>query len=170
MKQKIILLNIIFLFFVATTSYSEFYKYRDENGAIRYTDNLAEVPQDQREGIDAYDAVEDYQRPTPQPAPEETEATEEEQQEDTQPTMSAAERQKMFQELTEERNALDAEYAEIQETKSALNAEKANVKKASQLREYNEKVLELNTRIEAYDQKRAAYEEKVKSFNDAKAE
>ena len=34
---------------------AEFYRYRDANGVLRFTDNLAEVPKDQRPGAQRYE-------------------------------------------------------------------------------------------------------------------
>ena len=36
---------------------AEIYKYRDQNGVLRFTDNLTEVPVDQRENIDQYQEI-----------------------------------------------------------------------------------------------------------------
>ena len=47
------------------SSSAEFYKYRDANGNLRFTDNLAEVPPDQRPEVDRYKQVEDFRPPTP---------------------------------------------------------------------------------------------------------
>lgn len=41
----------------------EFFKYRDSNGVLRFTDNLAEVPPDQRPKAKSYKEADDYLTP-----------------------------------------------------------------------------------------------------------
>ena len=50
MSPKAIIL-FLSLMLVPGLCLAEFYKYRDANGAIRFTDNLGDVPKDQRENI-----------------------------------------------------------------------------------------------------------------------
>ncbi len=61
MKIKLILLTGLIAFFALSAS-AEFYRYKDENGVYRYTDNLMEVPEDQRPKV--YNSTDsDYKPP-----------------------------------------------------------------------------------------------------------
>ncbi|MGD8492931.1 MAG: DUF4124 domain-containing protein, partial [Desulfobacterales bacterium] len=53
MKAIKYLIFIIFLLFSANAS-AEFYKYVDENGNVKYTDDINEVPAAQRRNIRSY--------------------------------------------------------------------------------------------------------------------
>ena len=46
-----ILLLLVALSLIPMPVFAEFYKYKDANGVLRFTDNLLEVPKDQREMI-----------------------------------------------------------------------------------------------------------------------
>ena len=37
-----------------SSALAEYYQYRDQNGVLRFTDNLADVPEDQRQQIESY--------------------------------------------------------------------------------------------------------------------
>jgi len=39
---------------------AEYYQYRDQNGVLRFTDNLADVPEDQRQQIESYTESEEF--------------------------------------------------------------------------------------------------------------
>ena len=47
----------------ANPALGEFYKYRDSNGVLRFTDNLAEVPLNQRPKAQSYKEADDYLTP-----------------------------------------------------------------------------------------------------------
>ncbi len=51
------------LMLVPLISSAEFYKYRDESGVLRYTDDMNEIPKDQRPNMDAYSEPADFSPP-----------------------------------------------------------------------------------------------------------
>ncbi len=53
-----ILLIVLFLLSTAVSSSAEIYKYRDAKGVLRFTNNLQEVPKDQREKVDSFHEIE----------------------------------------------------------------------------------------------------------------
>ncbi len=58
MKKKILYLWIAFIAVgFCSESAAEFYNYRDKNGTMHFTDNLAEVPQNQLKKIKAFKSV-----------------------------------------------------------------------------------------------------------------
>ncbi|MBE9582728.1 MAG: DUF4124 domain-containing protein, partial [Proteobacteria bacterium] len=54
MKLRQCVIVLILTIFPALAS-AEFYKYVDKNGSVRFTDNLANVPADQRSQVDEYE-------------------------------------------------------------------------------------------------------------------
>ena len=143
----------------ATTAPAEMYKYLDEKGQTRWTDDLGQVPVEQRETVEVYRSVKN------QPEHQETNLSEEasgengadegagvdEPFEDV--SRAALEREKadldaQYQALTQERQALEETKNETDETTSREDRE------------------ELNRRIEAYNEKTEQYEERLKQFNE----
>ena len=52
-----ILILMTLISMISIPACAEFYKYRDANGVLRFTDNLMDVPEDQRENLKSYTEV-----------------------------------------------------------------------------------------------------------------
>lgn len=157
------------VFCLSASAHAAFYKYRDANGVLRFTDDLSEVPPEQRPKMETYGQVEDFQRPAPQTpikAPDEKAAEAEKGSDGSR----AAEIADQYKELNEMKTQLDAEYEALMTEKKAIEAER----KAAQTKEaqeaVNERVRGLNERIKAFDQKRGDFEQQVKAYNELRLE
>lgn len=141
----------------APCGFAEFYKYIDEEGKVQFTDNLANVPDDQRERLEAYQEV---SRPETDPPPEAAEGAENAESLAVQGTGE------------EEAVALEQRGAALEEEYKALMAERETLDEAAQVRltpakkrELVEKISDFNLRIKAYEKKRQAYNAEVEAYN-----
>ena len=154
---------------------AEYYQYRDQNGVLRFTDNLADIPEDQRQQIDSYTETKDLS------------SSEEESQEDLQDTsvqeeagedMEVADQSEetetgrgdnlsQLKKLNQRKAALDEEFAKLMEEKQVLLQYK-ETKKNMSLKEamaYQKKVTLLNQRIADFEERRQEFIKEADAFN-----
>lgn len=146
-------------FVLAAPAAAEFYKYTDQEGNVRFTDDLNQIPESLRSGATAYEQVES--RPEESPAaktPAGTEATKASSRE-----ASALEQTR--QALEEKKKQLEAEYQALMEKRAALEKSRDQRKTRSQALEYNKAVTQLNEAIQAYEKRREAFDAEVKAYN-----
>lgn len=145
-----ILTALLILSLIPGLAAAEFYKYKDKTGAIRFTDNLQEVPKDQRESVKAYREI-----VTPEPA------------EETQPAEDKKDLNTRADELNAERDQLAKEYAELETQRAALEEATRNPQNTAEYDAYQKQVEAYNAKIRAYEEKRKLFQEKVDAFNAA---
>ena len=152
---------VLTLMLVPLISSAEFYKYKDESGVLRYTDDLNEIPKDQRPNMDAYSEPADFITP------------EQEQQkiEDAEKAQKDAEAEKvedkdaMRVKLDNTSNALDKEYEELKKTKQDLVDARADaMKNAGDTKAYRENTLQFNKRVVDFEKRREAFKKEVEAF------
>ena len=132
-------------------SAAEFYKYRDANGVLRFTDDISEVPEDQRGNLKAYKSV-----VTPKP-------TEETAEEQSGPKKSELEA--MAQKLEAEKAALEQEYQAILDEDRRIKAMAADPNNPPSPEAYNQQLRELRKKIDAYDARRRDFQERAAAFD-----
>jgi len=166
MKKIVVLLAGLFAFLPCTV-FADFYRYKDENGVLRFTDNLSEVPVDQRPKVHSYKESTGSQTPGKQAGeakPEasgDTDSTEaSETRKDKKPTDQEIEK------LLEIKAALDKEFAELEKEKQVLANQKGKLKTRSQIKARNEKVTRYNKRLAEYEKRRKAFQKEVDAFNE----
>ena len=147
-----ILLIVLFLLSTAVSSSAEIYKYRDAKGVLRFTNNLQEVPKDQREKVDSFHEIETKVEP-------------EEDQAGSAAKTLESDMGKQAEALTNEKELLDSEYAQLEEDRKSLVEMSQEEKSAEEDAAYREQVESYNVRIKAYEEKRKAFEEKVGQYN-----
>ncbi len=149
------------LMLVPLISSAEFYKYKDKSGVLRFTDDMNEIPKDQRSKMDAYSEPADFITP------------EQEQQkiETAQKAQKAAEaavvkdKDAMRVKLDNTSNALDKEYEELKKTKQDLVDARADaMKNAGDTKAYREKTLQFNKRVVDFEKRREAFKKEVEAF------
>lgn len=150
MFRRIVIL-LVGLILIPGLCLAEFYKYRDANGVLRFTDNLQDVPREQRDQIKSYqEAV----------TPEATPSLESEQK----PDLNAR-----AQQLNDERDLLAQEFEELEKERQALESATREPQDDAQYEAYKTRVDTFNQRIKAYEVKRQIFQTKVDAFNqDAK--
>ncbi len=154
------------LFSAVAPVYANFYKYVDADGNIRFTDDLSQVPPEQRKAAPRYQ--ESVSRPAPEaPAsrsgvPEkEAEAAGTASGERVSPAELAERRKK----LNQRKEALDKEYAAIRKDQKALTDYGLRQKNKYKAKEFLEKKAALEERVRKYEADRKAYEQAVAAYN-----
>jgi hypothetical protein len=167
MRALNIFIFISFLLFSVNAS-AEFYKYLDENGDVRYTDDINQVPEEQRAKVSSY-----VESESENALPEE-EATQEPTVEQEQPENAA----EIFEEnIGEEsleaarkridalRQKLDEEYKALVEEGKQLAKERQAAVTNEQKLEFNKKVDDYNKRGESYQASQKEYEAQIEAYN-----
>lgn len=166
MKRACMLIGLcLVVLLFANPALGEFYKYRDSSGVLRFTDNLADVPPDQRPGAKSYKEADDYLTPNQRQerAEKARRETEVAAKEEKQGAFEAEQDQRMN--LNKTRIALDEEYGALMRDKETIQKEKEQATTPEQLTAYRKRVNELNKRIIEYESRRYQYEESIKRFN-----
>ena len=163
-----LLLAGLVVFWVAP-AFGEYYQYTDPNGVLRFTDDLASVPPDQRPDVKTHQSIES------QPAQQTTGSAVKKKAsrstaaaKETEPsggTWQGRNSQKK-QALDQMQADLKATFAALQAERSALEA-KAPVKGATfeEKVAYTDKVEALNAKIASYEEQLDAFNEKVNAYN-----
>lgn len=154
------LLALTLVVALAVPASAQFYKYRDKSGAIRFTDNLADVPPEQRENLKTYEE-------TKTAVPEDTAGGGEQ----TTPAEAELEAQRAAaqaksQELRDRQKALMDEYEALQQDREELARMGGQRASEEEQRAYREKIEALNAKVKAYQERREAYERDVQAHNE----
>jgi predicted RNase H-like nuclease (RuvC/YqgF family) len=145
---------------LAIPAFGKYYRYTDANGVLRFTDNLADVPKDQRPNVKTFKSIKsrvakDEAGPesTVKAAPPSNNSRDEEYaREKDKLDRRQAELNKLFMKLQNERTALAAKAPPAGASAETIDA-------------YRQKVENLNTRIGRYEKQRAEFEKKLKEFH-----
>ena len=158
-KTTLVFLLVIFPMFTVPL-YADIYKYIDDNGQKRWTDDLSQVPPEQRDAVQRIE-TENETSVLPQQAADDGMQTEAAGSTDAKLPDTDAEDGKTHldrEALSREQSDLDALYKE-------LVAEKAQLEKAKSEAADAEAQEELKQKINAYNEKAKAYDQRLDSFN-----
>jgi hypothetical protein len=169
--MRTLIVALIFAFLaVPQIGDAEFYKYKDpQTGALKFTDDITEVPPDQRPKVKTYESY----TPPPEPEPEaETQSvtTTNPAEENAASGVDPALLQKA-QQLDVRRLRLEKEFEQLEKERAALEKErqeltsKSTVEAELKRRSFNARAQRLRSRIQAYDQKRQAFQKEVNALN-----
>lgn len=164
----LVLLTAGMLTLAPLVAYAEFYRYKDAQGVMRYTDNLAEVPEDQRPQVTTYQEV---RTPPPAPPPAGERQAEGSTPADDAPIETFAVDPATLERLDATKKALDQEYAELMDSKQKLLKEKEEKLKGLAARDvtarkdYEDRVKALNDRIQDYEKRREAFVQESSALN-----
>jgi chromosome segregation ATPase len=144
---------------------ADIYKYRDAQGFIRYTYDLAEVPEDQRPQIQTYEESSAGSETSPQESGETAEELDK-------PDEEIIVDEETIEELNQRKKELDEEFAGLMEEKYTLLKEKATLetlagRDTAAVAEYDKKVEALNRKIADYQKRRDAFQEEAEAVKKA---
>ncbi len=154
---KTVIVSFVLIITVSISVGAELYRYTDEKGAVRYTDELGIVPADQRPNVKT---IMTPGRPVAK-APMVDKAAAEDSPEKPVTSPEDDLRQLEFERLSQEKKILDEEFGELMKTKESLNQNKEQL----DAKTYNEQANQLNERIAAYEEKREAFKKAADAFN-----
>ena len=144
---------------LSTSVFAEFYQYTDQGGVLRFTDDLTQVPEDQRPKVKKYLEPDDSLTPD--------QRAQKAQQAAAQENMETLENRYLveFERLDKKKNGLDQRYTELTKEKNDLTKVKEAISSEAELNAYNEKISNLNKRITAFEAEREAFSKEVDAFN-----
>ena len=155
-----------FLLFSGSAS-AEFYKYTDEDGNVRFTDDINLVPEEQRSKIRSYVESESEEAPEQEVSKENQEQSE---QQSNFPDLSEGEPEEgSLDELKSRIDAIeqeiDQEYTDLLKEKERLTEDRQKTKTKEQVAEYNKRIESYNKRGEDFLKKQKERDALVDDFN-----
>lgn len=166
-------LPVLIVAWLLTPVYAEFYRYTDANGVVRYTDNIADVPESQRAKIDSYEEVKEDRPPLAKPPEAVPETHLQESDRKAAPNAKASKKTAagldQRRALAEEFNRIDAglvkEYSDLMKERATLEKEKGSLKTSRQINAYRVKVTDYNQRLADYEKRRKELQDRIDAFN-----
>lgn len=137
---------------------AEFYKYSDRHGNIIYTDDLSNVPVDQRPKAKIPETTD--QVPPPGFSNVESDNTSGQRQIDEDRHFLDERKQ-----LEAIKKNLDKEFKSLVEENARIKEEQKTAVTPDQVKSVNKQAVRFNTRFQAYQEKEAAYKTRLKAFN-----
>ena len=151
-KTTLAFLLIIFPMFAAPLN-ADIYKYIDENGQKRWTDDLSQVPPEQRNAVQRLVTEDD------------TPAVPDQVGDDDIQSDASGQTDAENKEPSLDREALSREKADLEALYKELVAEKEQLETAKSEAASPEAQEELKQRINAYNEKAKTYDQRLDSFN-----
>jgi hypothetical protein len=151
--KRFVFMAMVGIFLLSCPVWAEMYRYKDAGGVVRFTDNLADVPEKQRAGMSAYEN--DISPASPSAAA------------DSPQSVNLSNDPSRIDQLLKIKTALDAENAQFMKESLALSEEKKTLSGSAAITAYNEKVNALNARVEDYEKRRAAFQKEADAFGAA---
>jgi hypothetical protein len=152
---------------------AEFYRYVDQEGKTHYTDDIANIPADQRSHVSEYDDVapgSSLQQETETTIQEEgdreaTLSVPEEMPLQRAPGVGEDETKVVDQRLKETAVTLEQEYQALTEERRQLDEAAKRPMTPAMRRNLVEKVRDFNSRINDYEKRRTAFNGEVEAYN-----
>ena len=166
---KKILMICLFIIVTALPVFAEYYQYRDSSGNVRFTDNLYEVPADQRSEIKTYESVQREALPDSVSDNNAASLSDSSDMRDETATVTSTyeqELQSKVAELDRLQSELNRKFQSLQAEKKKVEAQKPDPNASSkEMGPYIERVEELNDKIKKYKEQRDEFNQKVRELN-----
>lgn len=147
-----IFLLLVALLLIPMPVFAEFYKYKDANGVLRFTDNLLDVPKDQRENIQIYKEV-----VTPEPESEISDA----QKEDA----ALKNQNNRAEQINNERVALEQSFKDLDAERKSVLESPPGPQEQEAYEAHKKRIEAFNAKIKAYEEQRKMFQAKVDAYN-----
>ncbi len=158
------LISLSLLLFSMSAS-AEYYRYIDKDGNVHFTDDLTNVPENQRTDIHEYNGFQgdpDDQQKDEQKAEEPQPLIEKEEVKNKPDINDFSEIKKR---LDQEKEKLDEEYRALLEEKKEIAKDKNKYRSKSRAKKYDKVILEFNDKIEDYERRKKLFNEEVEKYN-----
>jgi hypothetical protein len=166
MKYLKIFVFISFLLFSVNAS-AEFYKYTDEDGNVRFTDDINQVPEEQRSKIRSY--VESQSEEVPEKETTQENPEKSEQQANVPDSSEDEAAEGSLEELKTRIDAIKQEveqaYAALLKEKEQLSEDKKKVKTREQVESYNKRIENYNIRGQEFIKKQKERDALIDNYN-----
>ena len=149
MKLKYALIVTVFYILSATSVSAEYYQWIDQDGIKHFTDDVSEIPEDQRPGLNIYKSIKTPEKKKP---------------DKNKIDKNKPDKKKNLithESLVLKKDSLDIESDNLVKKRETLRKQK----KSLSGKKYNKLVTELNTEIQKYQKKVDEYEILVEKYN-----
>ena len=166
--NRIIAVTLLLVAILTGPAIAEIYKYVDETGNLRFTDDITQIPADQRKKMDTYKEI--VTDPDAVKAAQQERAAAYEQlqqdQEAANDAAQAADLEARAAKLKKTQAALKHEAEKLAKEREALGPQPSNAASASRLRVYNKNVDDYNQKLRAHQAKTQSLENELKTLNE----
>lgn len=167
MKKPILAFFLIIVLMLATPVCAEIYQYVDEKGQKRWTDDLSQVPKEQRTSAQRFETEAEA---TVDPLPGQAEETQPESQLESEAEVPDTDPQDASVELSREalemeKADLDTQYQILLEEREQLEKLKTEALSAGARAEMNERITAYNVKTKQYEAQLNAFNEKINTYN-----
>jgi hypothetical protein len=155
---------------LAVPALGEYYQYTDPNGVLRFTDDITNVPQDQRPDVKTYESVKSD--PIPPEASQQAELQGPQASSAPSSGITPPQTGTWSERISGQADELDRLQEELNQTFLALQNERTTLEKtapavgapAEESAAYRQKVAVLNAKIDRYEKQHAEYRQKESAF------
>ncbi len=144
------------IIFLCTPVFGEFYKYVDENNHVKYTDDLSQVPEEQRPKVKTYIESEGIPDKKTDISTIKKEKPVQVSRQEIDPTKNRLDKEKL---------ELEKKYEAMMKVQKALSEEKKTAKTRIQIQKHNKKALKFNETVAEFEKKRKALDVEIRKFN-----
>ncbi len=144
------------IIFMSTPVLGEFYRYVDKSGNVKFTDDLGQVPEEQRPTAKTYMEFKGIPE-------EKTDVSDAEKEKTVQDSTAELDQRKI--QLDKEKLELEKEYEALMKEQDALFEEQKKAKTRVLVQKFNKSVLAFNEKTVEYEKKRRALDERIVKYN-----
>jgi len=155
MRMACVLL-IVFLVLFPTFTHAEIYRYTDQNGVVCFTDNIANVPENQRKDVLNYSETGNTSKPEKQAQDAVEHRTEINKFQEDRP---------LTDRLIKIKAELDKENSEMMKQLEAFSKERKILSTQKTSKDYKEKLESFNKSLADYEKRHRLFQKKVDALN-----
>jgi len=144
------------IIFICTPVFGEFYRFLDENGNVTYTDDLSQVPEEQRPKAKTYIESKRILEEKADVSASKKKGT---------ISDSTAELNQIKDRLDQKKKELDKEYKALMKEQAALSEAAKTAKTRAQIQKHNKRVLAFNEKTAEFEKRRKALNNEIRKLN-----